>query len=102
MIRRGRFYMKAWAFSEVLQAYVTPPLEAHNTHGFCSRPFMGPSRGSLYEESELWYLYDTYGASPEVLCRYAREPSTYEEDVIRQVQLIELKDLLFAFRSPDS
>ena len=26
------FYMKTWAFSEVLQAYATPPLAAHDAH----------------------------------------------------------------------
>ena len=96
--------MKTWAFSEVLQAYVTPAPEVRNTHDFCSRPYfkLGPLPGGPYEEPQLRYLYETYRASPRALIMYARDPAEYEDHVAEQVQNINPDSLRFALSSPDS
>ena len=65
------FYMKMWALSEVLQAYVTPLSRIHNTHYFRSRQFLGLSRGGPHDESKIRYLYNEYRASPRALAIYA-------------------------------
>ena len=100
-VHRQYFYMGTWAFSEVLQAYVTPPLEVHNTHGSCSRPFMGLSYGGPHEESQLRHLYDVYRAPPRALARYARIPDEYGDLVAQKVQQITPGDLRSVFHNPD-
>ena len=80
------FYMKTWAFSEVLQVYVVLPPEVHSTHGFCRRSFLGIQRGGPHQESQLRYLYDTYRASPRALARRASEPRRFENRVTQEVR----------------
>jgi len=103
-VYRQHFYMKTWAFSEVLQAYVTPAPEARNAHHFCSRPYfkLGPSLGGPYEEPQLRYLYETYRAPPRALIMYTRDPAQYEAQIVEQVKNINPDSLRFALRSPDS
>ena len=96
------FYMKTWALPEVLQAYVTPLREVHNTHSSCSRPFMGLLHGGPHEESQVRYLYDTYMAPPRMLARYGRTPDKFEALVVEQVRLITPDGLRNALFDPDS
>lgn len=83
-----RFYMKAWTFSEVLKAYATPPSRGRNTHVFCSRPFIGLSTTGPCTSHQLWYLYNTCGASPRFLSFDSREPVVFERRIARAIQSI--------------
>jgi len=89
------FYMKTWAFSEVLQAYVETPLYATNTHISRSRPFLSPGT-----ERQLWFLCEEYGASPRVLAKFACNPLAYNELIVREVISLSPTALHNVLRSP--
>lgn len=73
---------------------------AVGTYFFCSRPFIGVSRGGPYEEQELWHLYDKYGASPRALDRLTRYPYRYENQLTAQVDKIQPGTLRYILESP--
>jgi hypothetical protein len=73
---------------------------AHNIHIFCSRSFLGDS--APYTESELWHLYNEFGASPRDLANYAPEPGNYKARVAEQVREMNSETLRNALISPHS
>ena len=97
-----RFYMKTWTFSEVIKAYVTPPLWVHKSHIFYSRPFTGLSSTGPYTSRQLWHLYHTYGASPRALSSDSREPDVYRDRVTGEVGRIRPDALRHTLQSPES
>ena len=101
-VHHRHFYMKTWAFPEVLQVYVVLRLDVHSTHGFCRRLFLGIGRDGPHQESQLRYLYDTYRAPIRALARYASEPRLYDNRIIQKVDEILPQVLRAALSSPDS
>ena len=97
-----RFYMKTWTFSEVIKAYVTLPSRGSQPHVLFSRPFLGLLSTGPYTLHQLWYLYNTYGASPRALSSDSDEPAAYRDRVIEEVQRIRSDDLLHTVQSSES
>ena len=81
-IRIRFFYMKLWAFTEVLQVWVDYLYPG-------SPPYLHSSSSSLISptlsEEQLWHLHVTYGASPRDLFVYAGNPLVYQEVVRNQI-----------------
>ena len=73
----------------------------HDTHVLSSRPFLGLSSGGPYEEDQLWYLYNTYGATPRALSRYAHRPDVYRRLVTAQVDQMKPDALRSALQRPE-
>ena len=94
------FYMKRWSFSEVLQAYVDLFHGRSQYSRLCSRSFLG--NAAPHTESQLWYLYNEFGASPRALANYADKPEIYENEVETQVQSINPQTLRHSLVSQDS
>ena len=101
-VHRQNFYVKTWAFSEILQVYVVLPPEVHSTHGICRRSFLGIECGGPHQESQLRYLYDTYRAPLRELAWYANEPRLYENRITQKVDENLPHVLRAALSSPNS
>jgi len=96
------FCMKTWAFSEVLQVYVTLLSGVYNAHYFCIRPFLGLSHGGPHDEFNLRYLYDNYRPTTRALARYSSNPEEFKNRVVEQVKQMTPDSLRAALRTPDS
>ena len=63
---------------------------------------MGLSSAGPYTSHQLWYLYNTYGASPGTLTSYSHKPAAYRDRVVRGIQGISPESLLCILRRPES
>ncbi len=93
-----KFYMKSWSGSEVLQAYLIPPLGIHHTNNFCSRNFFCKN----ITERQVWYLYNEFGAHPRALVQHSRNPDQYEHVVLGEINKLNPARIAHAFRVPGS